>query len=197
MIKLTTTDKPNKKAAFNIVYSARNEGCNLTDLEMDQLLNYFAPNRPSKPKNSNEWVAKACANTKEVRFYLQYMHVADGIAYGTDGNRLHWASTELADGFYDPSTLLPCEVDAKFPDCKRVIPTGLSGLDFETGGEHMGVSRKDGKDFRYVTLKQATVQESYWLQALADDPNAMYSDEPFKVRGCNKFGEFVIMGCRI
>lgn len=197
MIQLSTIDKPNKKGAFSIVYTARAEGKDLTREQLDRLINYFAPLRPAMPKTADEWVAKACATAKEVRYYLRYVHVMDGVAYGTDGNRLHWSPTELADGFYDPATLLPCDIDTKFPDCSRVIPAGLSGKDFGVGGEPRKVIRKKGKDFRYVTLKHATVQESYWLQALAGDPNASYSDEPFKVRGRNNFGEFVIMGCRV
>lgn len=201
MIKLLTTDKPSKKEAFNLVYSARREKRELTDHEKDMLLNYFAPARPKNPATPEQWVAKACADKQDLRYYLRYVHVKDSIAYGTDGHRIHWAPTEFADGYYDPATLLACECDGRFPDVQRAIPNDLSGLTTDVGGEPASVSKVEGKDFRYLKLEKGVhVQESYWLQALAGDENTTYSDStdtPGKVRGVNRFGEFVIIGCRV
>jgi hypothetical protein len=195
-IRLTTTDKPNKATAYRMVRKARAEGCALSTCDLDALINYFAPARSKEPKSAEEWVARACADKNEVRFYLRFLYVSAGVAYGTNGHRLHWCDTKLADGYYSPVTLDPCDCDGTFPDVKRAVPGALSGVEYSTGMEKVAVS---GKGDRNVELAKKTyVNEKYWLQALGGDMLATYSVDPgVQCRGRNRFGEFVIMPVRI
>jgi hypothetical protein len=201
-MKLSTNYKPKKSEAYNTIYNARKEGRQLEQIELDMLLNYFAPARPKNPKTPEEWVATACGKT-DVRYYLNYLYVVDGIAYGTDGHRLHWCETEFEAGYYDPAMLLPTECDGRYPDVKRVIPNKLSGSDHVVGGEVAGVNPDSKtKVVHFVALEHGgNFDRKYWEQAVANDDSATYSVEGdnaySKVRGRNKFGQFVISGMRV
>jgi hypothetical protein len=198
-MKLLMTYKLSRADTFAMILDTLTEGREFNEREKHLLLNYFAPPRSAQPKTPLQWVAKACAGKKEVRYYLQYVHVESGVAYASDGHRLHWCDTELSDGYYDCATLLSCDVDGRYPDVKRVIPGELSGRDFDAGGEAVSVTRdKKGRQLRHVKTQGAPhIDESYWLQALAGDDGATYSCDETRVRGRNRFGEFVISGMRV
>ncbi len=51
-----------------------------------------------------QWVSRACAPAAHA---LPYLHVIDGVAYGTNGYRMHWAAVDLPDGAYVPYTIEP------------------------------------------------------------------------------------------
>lgn len=82
------------------------------------------------PKTAEAWVAKAAAK-KDVRKYLQWVYVNDGVMVATDGHRLHLAPSRLAPGYYDPKSMVrmfgidtaEAEHPGKFPDYRRIIPT--------------------------------------------------------------------------
>lgn len=202
-MKLSTNYKPRKSEAYNTIYNARKEGRQLEPIELDMLLNYFAPARSKNPKTPEEWVATACGK-KDVRYYLNYLYVVDGVAYGTDGHRVHWCETEFEAGYYDPAMLLLTECDGRYPDVKRVIPEKLSGTDHVVGGEIAGTKR-DSKNraIHYVTLEHGgTFDRGYWNEAVVNDEATTYSvadvnSQYSRVRGRNKFGQFVISGIKI
>lgn len=122
-IKLSTDVKPNKATAFDTVLELRlQEGDIGPNTEkLDQLLNFFAPAIPAKPKTPFEWVAKA-AGVKDVRQNLNSVYVENGTMVGCDGHRLHWAPTTLENGYYCPKTGLQVKDHGKYVDWKRVIP---------------------------------------------------------------------------
>src|SRR5699024_9826523 len=96
------------------------QGETLSSFELDSLLLYFAPSIPKTAKTSMEWVAKAAAK-KDNRKYLEYVRVQDGTAYAVDGERIHYAPSDLPEGWYCPKTLMRLEgVNERAPDYLRV-----------------------------------------------------------------------------
>lgn len=197
MITLSHTNKPSKKKAFETILK-RKQGEELTDYEIDELINYFSP-RVTKPKTALQWVAKAVAK-KDCRYYLNHVCVEDGVAYGSDGHRIHYIDTSLADGCYDPKTLLKVELD-DYPfimakSIKRCIPVS-SHL-------HLSVTAltKEIKDMDHV-LKAITKAEhpSYYLESYINDAmgtteNMRYGEDYEVLFGSHKFGSFIIMSRR-
>ena len=70
---------------------------------LQRLLMYFASTVPAKAKDSFSYLARFVA-VKDVRHFLQYVFVADGVAYASDGSMAARAKTELPDGYYEPKT---------------------------------------------------------------------------------------------
>ena len=97
-MKLETMTQPSQDEAFILVVKVH-RGHQLTPYESSLLLNYF-DKRPTRPaKEPWAYVVKA-VNVKAGRADLRYVHVYDGVAYGADGSRIHWAPTDKQDGYY-------------------------------------------------------------------------------------------------
>lgn len=110
-----------RKEAFACLYAAHERGATPTKEELQRLILHFAPSVPSKPKTPEQWVARA-VGIKDVRTYINYLY-SDGVRLvATDGSRAHWCPTTLAQGYYEPRTLLPVALEDKYPDIDRVIP---------------------------------------------------------------------------
>lgn len=188
MITLSHTKKPTRKEAFDLACKAKSH--HLTESEIDSLINYFAPSVPSSPKTAFQWVARAVA-INDIRQYLQFVHVSDGVMYATDGHRLHWANTDLASGYYDAKTGIPAKCDGKFPDVRRAIPKIEQMQKFEgdpiAGARY--INRKETHTLSYVgrEFNRAHVNDA--------NPTEVYIDHE-KMRGSNIFGEFVILSMR-
>ena len=191
MITLTHTKKPTRKEAFDLACKAKSH--HLTEGEIDSLINYFAPSVPSSPKTAFQWVARAVA-INDTRQYLQFVHVSDGVMYATDGHRLHWADTDLANGYYDAKT--GARVDDKFvrgqyPDVRRVIPKIEQMQKFD-GSPTAGARYINRKEVHTLTYGDLEFSRGYVNDAA---PVAVYLDSQ-EMRGSNEFGEFVIMCMR-
>lgn len=116
---LTTKDKANKKTAFTLLLELKQTG-NLSEYNLDRLLNYFAPPIPKKPKTVLEWVALAAA-TSDIREFLNYIHIKDGWPYASDGHRLHAGNrVEVEDGVYDPKTLLRVDMPNEYTKFQKI-----------------------------------------------------------------------------
>ena len=188
MITLTHTKKPTRKEAFDLACKAKSHP--LTEVEIDSLINYFAPSVPSSPKTAFQWVARAVA-INDIRFYLNYVYVSEGVMYATDGHRLHWADTDLANGYYDAKTGLPAKCDGKYPDVRRVIPR-LEQMQKFDGSPTAGARYINRKEVHTLTYGDLEFNRGYVNDA---SPTAVYLDTQ-KMRGSNEFGEFVIMCMR-
>ena len=143
-------------------------------INIDQLTNLYAHFLPAKQKATkvDQWLTKALGKDK-FRPYLSNLHVRDGILGATDGHRMHFIHTELADGNYQPKTMTPItrEHDT-FRDLniKQVIPTHE---DYTTiykvidRGEM--VDKKGKKLYNTVTMDidgtKAKFNEKYLLEA--------------------------------
>lgn len=122
--------KPSKQLAQELIRELyRNPSLEDADRErLAALYCHFTPPQPKVAKTDWQWVALAMGK-KDIRFYLNYVHVDERRIVATDGHRLHTIpNTEnLAPGFYlangdrveDPSF-------AKYPDIDRAIPRGDS-----------------------------------------------------------------------
>lgn len=195
-----TARKANKKAAYDMAVKLK-KGETLNADELDSLLLYFAPSMPKTAKTSMEWVAKAAAK-KDNRKYLEYVRVQDGTAYAVDGERIHYAPSDLPEGWYCPKTLVRLEgVNERAPDYLRVSARANTVNTHATLGE-LTKGMASNKPFLFHNTLDVGVSEQALIDALnSQDENATFEYEPYnshyRVRGSHEFGEFVIMPLRV
>lgn len=190
-----------KKIAYEMAIKLK-QGEVLSDKELDSLLLYFAPSAPKVAKTAIEWVAKAVA-TNDIRYYLNFIRVQDGFAYGTDGHRIHRAVSDLPTGFYCPKTLaLVDDVGGTYPRVAEVM-TRLKDADntCATLGElTKGVSAK--KPYLLHEGLDVAISANYITSALnSSDDSSVIEYEPYnsgyRIHGSNEHGVFVVMPMRV
>lgn len=190
-----------KKIAYEMAIKLK-QGEVLSDKELDSLLLYFAPSAPKVAKTAIEWVAKAVA-TNDIRYYLNFIRVQDGFAYGTDGHRIHRAVSDLPTGFYCPKTLaLVDDVGGTYPRVAEVM-TRLKDADNAraTLGElTKGVSAK--KPYLLHEGLDVAISANYITSALnSSDDSSVIEYEPYnsgyRIHGSNEHGVFVVMPMRV
>lgn len=190
-----------KKIAYEMAIKLK-QGEVLSDKELDSLLLYFAPSAPKVAKTAIEWVAKAVA-TNDIRYYLNFIRVQDGFAYGTDGHRIHRAVSDLPTGFYCPKTLaLVDDVGGTYPRVAEVM-TRLKDADNTraTLGElTKGVSAK--KPYLLHEGLDVAISANYITSALnSSDDSSVIEYEPYnsgyRIHGSNEHGVFVVMPMRV
>lgn len=191
MIKLSHINKPSRKEAFGLACKAKSH--HLTDAEIDSLINYFAPSVPATPKTAFQWVARAVA-IDDVRFYLKYVYVNEGVMVATDGARLHFANTSLADGFYDAKTGFPVTVDARYPEWRRIIPK-REGMIAHTEDQDWATILVPKTSIWAAKIGEVHINKVY-LDAAIARPNEIFEGLGV-VSGDNEFGSFVIQGIRV
>jgi len=163
--------KTSRADAYQIVTGAIENGGVLSDDDMANLYAFFLPNIP-KNKNDFQWVYSAVAT--DHRYYLNYVYVTDGEMVATDGIRLHVASTDLADGFYDKAETR-VDVDATFPDYKRVIPAPKQPYTWIA--EYCEVIDGGDKKQMYRLANGAGVNKRLWDAATQGAPIVDYDAE--------------------
>lgn len=199
-MKLSHTDRLSRSAIFAKLLAAKN-GAELGEYGLDCLINYFAPSVPKKPKDAFDWVAKAVADDRDVRKYLMFVYVEDGEMVATNGNRMHIAKTSLPNGFYDPRSRLQVEVDAKYPQYKRVVPK-LGTMECDGGRKcwMTNATQIKGKEIFYVTIGDVNVNRTYLDESLATFAGVHWSSSPGpagQVSGECEFGRYIIQGMRV
>lgn len=195
--------KPSKSGALRRVLdlqAGRGDSAGLLD---DLLLYFTAPPARRPAKSVMEWVARAVA-AQDVRHYLTYLWVSpDGVAYGSDGHRAHFAAVEgVAPGFYDAKTLKPVEVAGKYPDVNRLMPSGASDQCVTLA--ELGQSLVHGADARGTehTFTAYTSDGAAVMQAYLNDALNGCESMPIDVHGniwtgVNDIGTYLIMGVRL
>lgn len=179
------------------------DGNTLTDSEIERLLNHLLPALPAAPRNVWDFVARAMA-VNDMRYYLNAVHVIDGIAYATDGHRMHYAHvTDIENGVYgkdkklisDPAMLKSVGFfERVMPKCRGWKPVAYS-VELVGDKNIQRVARMDG------LAEDQGINLAYLLDAVAGDKTAAYSvgrddgDHQISVR--NKFGRAVVMGMRL
>jgi len=116
--------KVKKADCLGIVHDFIESGNAPDENQLAQLYSFFLPPVPANPKTPLDWIRKAVADNKEVRYYLHYIYSEDGVTISTDGHRMHMADNidqTSEPGFYSPHGV-KVDVDAKYPDWKRVVP---------------------------------------------------------------------------
>lgn len=192
--------KATRKAAYEMAIKLK-QGEVLSDNELDSLLLYFAPSAPKVAKTAIEWVAKAVA-TNDIRYYLNFIRVQDGFAYGTDGHRIHRAASDLPTGFYCPKTFAPVDVDGTYPRVEQVMTRLKDTVNTQAtlGDLTKGVS--DKKPYMLHGGLDVAVSTSYITSALnSSDDSSVIEYEPYnsgyRIHGSNEHGVFVVMPMRV
>jgi hypothetical protein len=176
-----TVKKPTKVQAYDIL-SDHIAGLDaVTDKDKQRLtalFKYFMPETKGKAKSDPfAWVAQACSDDP-TRIVLHYVHVEDGTMVATDGMRLHIASTNLKDGFYDTNGVR-VKCDDTYPNWKAVVPK-TDGCDavplcvHDLKPSKTFTTRRNRKRKQITTTKVngATFDYSYLIEAMAMDSNA-------------------------
>ena len=190
MRKLSHTRKPSRGEAFAMLLKME------PSRDVDSLLNYFAPSAPKTPRDSFEYCAKAVADHHDVRAYLRYVYVEGGDIVATDGHRMHYGTTDLTDGFYDPKTRLPVDVSHKYPEWRRIVPKreGMSVGPHDIGSE---VHRSGSTPVFATCLGGANINNVYIAQAGADTGRIYVDMHRNLVAGDTGHGAYVIQGIRL
>lgn len=183
------------------------DGYALQEYEIESLLNHLLPVLPGAARNAWEFVVSAMG-VKDIREYINYVHVIDEVAYATDGHRLHFApAVEMADGIYNEKKFRLPELDgllkpvaffrAVTPACTGSQWSKVSGYAVELFGDGtktQRLARMDRVGERY------RINLSYLLDATAGDADALYAVSESRddiIRINNKLGEAVIIGVRV
>jgi len=113
--------KINKKGAFNVVKGLI-DGEELDDIALSILYSFFTPPAPAKCKAAIQWIGKA-RSKEDTRYYLKEVYVNTEHIVACDGHRLHLTLNKdnLEEGYYN-SELIKIDLDATYPDYRRVIP---------------------------------------------------------------------------
>lgn len=189
--------KASKAQAFELIKSLK-KGGQLSEIELDSLVKYFAPAMPAKPKNAFQWVAKA-AGKKDVREYLNYVYVTEeGEAQATDGHRVHRAFVDgYEPGYYCPKTGLKTNYKpdyAKFPDIDRVMREFPIKEECELTTDDLTQSLNDKGEAVY-NIDPGMFNAQYVDQALS---GGRFTIKPcyevHSAEGYNEFGRFKVMG---
>lgn len=167
MQNLTTFIRPSRKQAYEIAQAVY-DGETLTLEQADLLLNYFTPPLPKIAKDSFAWVAKACGNPRKaihIHKFLCVVHVISGVATASDGQRIHWAASDLPDGQYDPVTGMLQESIPSVPCLDRV--KGKPGRGREICfHDHPGAERTTADTSPIVTCEGVPFNAWYVLSGL-------------------------------
>lgn len=131
---------------------------------LSELYKYFKPSKNKKPKTETEWLALALADKKNVRPQLRFFHVENGTIYATDGHRVHYAKTELKNGYYN-SELVPIECDFPYPNAALVIETARDNQWYDNVTKELIPSLKLGGDER-VKADSVHLNPGYLSDAL-------------------------------
>lgn len=195
MHKLSHTTKYNRDQIYKKLLDMK-RGAEMTSFDLDAFINYFAPSVPKVPKTAFEWVAKA-VGINDIRSYLNFVYVEDGVAVATDGHRLHFANVDMPNGYYDARTGLEVTPDfGKFPEWRRVVPRDGTAKKSEKWEQATTTTNKKPE---FITLiDNRSFLKKYLDEALATPGNTLLTDEgaASRVTGDNQFGTFVIMGRR-
>lgn len=107
---------------YNKLKAAFYDGAELSEQDLAELVAYFEPTIPAKPKTAIQWVSKSMAKN-DVRYYLNAARVTErGDLVAIDGHRIHFVASEGHE--FDADKWLTrqgaaCDVDGKFPDIYR------------------------------------------------------------------------------
>lgn len=204
MIELTNVKKPNKNQAYSIVMDlklmlANGNGLALSENDVDQLLMFFAPATPAKPKTTFEWIAKAVADKKYRYPRLRFINVINGVAYACDGARMHWCNTDLVDGLYEPKTMLRLSEEAErkvgtAPDLLRLVK-GHEEAEFESEWQVSELTAVDPKKaFKGVRINDTVSGDrKYWNDAISPGCHSLaITDASGNIYGKTTLGNFLI-----
>ena len=198
MITLNSNiDAFSKKDAFYVIEKLmKSDDKTITDVETEMLYKYFLPKlSKKKAKSAIHWVAMACSSPKDIRRYLTYMYSDGDYLVATDGHRLHMVETDLDEGYYCPNSFERVDLDDKYPDFNRVIPS------YKTVQEYDLTKCESREHFKtiHIKVKDTWLNRDFLMPgcngsqianlAVTDDTNSA-------VYGLSEYGQFVVMPTR-
>lgn len=144
---------------------------------------------------AENWVALAVGKPDEKRTFLRYLHAVDGIMYGTNAMRMHYAETQFPDGIYDPVSFMPVREAAPFPapDWEKYTPV------FETfqwtpadAIEEAALGPTGEATLRLSP--EVVVNKTWLLEAMNGklDGGVFFHPEDRRVAGMSNFGYFML-----
>jgi len=198
MITLSHTDKPTRAEAFAMLLAFAESAGPMEPDTLSSLLNFFTIPVPKIAKTAEQWVAKACAGADEQRNQLRGLYVCQGVAFGSDGKRLHRAPTLLPDGYYRPTSLLPIDYHEPYPSAvyELIAKPALSAertLRLDACPSRLSAdntricSLVPGGDFKAQYLTDAANGDTtltYWWCGAG------------MIHGRSQFGDYLVMGIR-
>lgn len=196
MIKLTHNLKVSKKEAYEIVLNYK-KSCELSESDIDKLINYFAPPIPKKSKTVEQWVALAAGTKNEPRTNLRYLHVLDGFVYATDGDRLHWGKTDLQNGWYNPKTLLPVTYDKQPVNYMKIINQTTTCEACTVVVDNLVKVVVSMKINAFCLPGDVFINEKYFNEAVQGRESIVVKTSNQLIHSSNEFGEFIILGVRV
>ena len=144
-----------------------------TRLAIGRIYLNFVPKAPKAATNNFNWATKA-VGAKDVREYLQYVHVEGDTVAATDGNRLHvYKNTDgLKDGFYFTHGDVQEATVGKFPQISRVIEVhtqSVANFKEVIANRTFNVSKRDKQSEVIFTTEYGVVwlTEKYFNDAVS------------------------------
>lgn len=136
-------------------------------IQLAKLYKWFEPVTPAKPKTAEQWISKALAGRKDVRYYMQNMYSDGSTLVATDGHRLHLCrNLDYPAGYYDKS-LNAIEDDTRYPDFARVIPKDAEPMRLgDITLEPITTMVKD-KPLDLYKIGETHVNAKYWNDAVS------------------------------
>ena len=194
--KLTPGKKATKAQAYLSICNLKN-GAQLAEHEIDALLRFFAPPLPKVAKTREQWVLKAIAGESDHRWKLKHLHVFSGVAYASDGHRAHRCHTDLADGQYDPTTMLPVEcVEPAHELIRKVFEIGDSKDARIDQLEYGMLAGEEPIEFVRVP-ESVAVKRRYFVDATNDDDTGVVKYSKTRMASSSQFGDWVISGMKV
>jgi hypothetical protein len=146
-------------------------------------------------KTVEEWVALAVAVDHLGDNALNWLYVEKGVAYGSDGHRIHWGGTGLSDGFYDPETLREVKVKTPYPKIDDIINAPIEGLFF--GGIETLIRSEFRSSPPVRRIGGLAINEGYLLDAMNGESVLNCGLTTNGIKGYSNLGGYLIMEVRI
>ena len=122
--------------------------------------------------NDFNWLCLALKEECSERPYLEYIHVANGSAYATDGHRMHVAPCKLDDGVYCHYKIaesLDFGIESPDSETDVVIPGG-----FKPQVVMIKQAVKNFNPASEVTASDFYIQNGFYGQLVAKDGNSAF-----------------------
>lgn len=155
-----------KQDAWHTVQDIIRRGETPEPAQLATLYSFFTPPIPKAPKNGFDWVARAVGGPKEIRVQLQLLYALNGVLHATDGHRVHYAPTDLADGYYDTNGNSVTSCDIQYPDVIRLVSS--TGNDWSSTDQTAVVHRTiGGKQDNVLECGKVRLSQKYFNDAMS------------------------------
>lgn len=192
--------KPNKKDASEYVEQLYEKETDEDTLDLLRLLyKFFEPSKTAITKDPIKWVDKASADDG-VRLHMQSLYSNGKRLSAVDGHRLHFAKTELEEGFYSKHGE-KVEFNGNFPDIDRIIPEETQRVEINL--KDFEITKAKGKYFYEIKSEDVTIAkfEKKYIDDVFNSEKVIFAlscfDEEKPILLENSIGRAVVMPYRL